>query len=84
MVFVDLLTGLRWGEITAWRWPDLHLETAKASVWQNIPVGESVPGSPKGGAQRVVDLFPKVVRVLMDLPQRGDLVFSGACGRRLN
>jgi len=41
MVFVDFLTGLRWGEITAWRWPDLHLETAKASVWQNIPVGES-------------------------------------------
>lgn len=82
MVFVDLLTGLRWGEITGWRWPDLHLETAKASVWQNIPVGESVPGSPKGGAQRVVDQFPQVVRVFMDLPQRGDLVFSGACGRR--
>jgi len=47
MRFVALLTGLRWGELTAWRWPDLHLENSKASVWQNIPVGELTPGSPK-------------------------------------
>ncbi len=84
MVFVDLLTGLRWGEITAWRWSDLHLEAGKASVWQNIPVGERAPGSPKGGAQRVVHLFPQVVRALMDLPQRGELVFPAARGGRLN
>jgi integrase len=84
MVFVDLLTGLRWGEITAWRWADLHLGVGKASVWQNIPVGERVPGSTKGGAQRVVDLFPAVVNVLMDVPQRGQLVFPGTRGGRLS
>ncbi len=84
LVFVDLRTGLRWGELVAVRWTAAHLESGKLSVSQNIPVGERNPGSPKGGAQRVVDLFPQVVHALMDLPQRGDLVFPGARGGRLN
>ncbi len=31
----------------------------------------------------MVDLFPQVVHALMDLPQRGDLVFPGVRGGRL-
>jgi integrase len=59
IVFVDLLTGLRWGEVTAWRWADLRLEVGKASVWQNIPVGERVPGIAKGRSAACGGLVPR-------------------------
>lgn len=84
IVFTALLTGLRWGELVALRWTDLNLDAGKLVVRRNIPVGNHLPKRPKGGGQRVVDLLPPVRQLLMDLPQRGQLVFPAARGGRIN
>lgn len=79
-VFLLMLTGLRWGEFVAVQWPNLNLDAGKLAVWRNIPAGTREPKAPKGGDQPTVELLPPVIRVFMDLPQRGRLIFPGARG----
>ncbi len=84
MVFVALLTGLRWGELVGLQWADVDLEAGTLSVRRALPSKTKEFRAPKWGSRRVIDLLPPVRRVLMDLPQRGEYIFPGARGGALS
>ncbi len=82
---VAVFTGLRWGEIVALDWTDLDCDTGKINVRRATPVGTSGPQDPKSlTSQRSIDLLWPVRQVLLDLPQRGRLIFPGARGGTLS
>jgi integrase len=82
---VAVLTGLRWGEIASLEWSDIDFETGKIHVRRATPAGTKGPQDPKSlTSQRSIDMLWPVRRVLLDMPQRGRLVFPGARGRLLN
>jgi integrase len=85
LVLTAGLTGLRWGELVGLEWADVDLEAGVLIVRRAVPAGLSQPHPPKSqaGARRV-DLLPPVRQALLDLPQRGRLVFPAASGGYLS
>jgi len=80
-----VLTGLRWGEIVALEWTDIDLDAGKIDVRRATPVGMAGPQDPKSlTSQRSIDLLWPVRQILLDLPQRGRLIFPGARGGTLS
>lgn len=80
-----VLTGLRWGEIVALEWTDIDLDAGKINVRRATPVGTTGPQDPKSlTSQRSIDLLWPVRQTLLDLPQRGRLIFPGARGGTLS
>lgn len=80
-----VLTGLRWGEIVALEWTDVDFEAGKINVRRATPVGTTGPQDPKSlTSQRSIDLLWPVRQMLLDLPQRGRLLFPGARGGTLS
>jgi len=80
-----VLTRLRWGEIAGLEWSDIDLEAGKIHVRHATPAGTKGAQDPKSlTSQRSVDMLWPVRQALLDLPQRGRLVFPGARGGPLN
>jgi len=85
LIFVSLLTGLRWGEVIGLEWSDVDLEAGKLFVRRAIPANIGRVSELKTiGSRRTVDLLPPVRQLFMDLPQRGALIFPAARGGYLN
>lgn len=75
------LAGLRVGEARALKWPDLNFDANKLHVRRQRAAGTQIERAPKSfSSARTVDLLPPLRSVLMDLPQRSDLVFPAARG----
>lgn len=74
MVLVALNTGMRFGELMAWRWDDVDLQARRMRVARNWSAG--VISSPKGGRPREAPLNSRVVAALKSWRHlRGELVF---------
>jgi integrase len=82
--FTDALTGLRFAEIRGLEWSAVDLDANKIHVRKGLPAGTRKESLKTEASQRSVDMLPAVKSVLMDLPQRGRLVFPGARGGPLN
>jgi integrase len=82
---VKVLTGLRWGEIASLEWTDVDFQTGKINVQRATPAGTSGAGDPKSlTSRRSVDMLWPVKQALLDMPQRGRLVFPGVRGGPLS
>jgi len=82
---VAAVTGLRWGEIVALEWTDIDFDAGKINVRRAIPAGTTKAQDPKSvTSQRSIDLLWPVRQMLLDLPQRGRLIFPGARGGTLS
>ncbi len=82
---VAVLTGLRWGEIASLEWSDIDFDAGKINVRRATPAGTKGSQDPKSvTSHRGIDLLWPVRQVLLDLPQRGHMVFPGARGGPLN
>ncbi len=87
LMFVDLLTGLRWGVLAALEWADIDFDAGKIYVRRQRSTclhGREAQPLKTESSHRAVDMLPPVRRVLMDLPQRPKLVFPGVRGGYLN
>jgi len=85
LVFVGLLTGLRWGELAALEWDDIDHNAGKLYVRRAIPANTKQVTAPKTqGSYRAVDLLPPVQQALLDMPRRSRLVFPADRGGYLN
>ncbi len=82
---VKVLTGMRWGEIVSLEWTDVDFRTGKIHVRRAMPAGTTEAADPKSiASRRAVDMLGPVRQALLDLPQRGRLVFPGLRGGPLN
>lgn len=82
---VKVLTGLRWGEIASLEWADVDFQADKINVQRATPAGTSGAGDPKSlTSRRSVDMLWPVKQALLDMPQRGRLVFPGVRGGPLS
>ena len=82
---VAVLTGLRWGEIASLEWPDIDFDAGKILVRRATPAGTKGSHDPKSlTSHRAIDMLWPVRQALLDVPQRGQLVFPGARGGPLN
>jgi len=82
---VAVLTGLRWGEMASLEWSDVDFATGKIHVRHATPAGTKGPQDPKSVTSlRSVDMLLPVRQALLNMPQRGQLVFPGARGGPLN
>ena len=82
---VKVLTGLRWGEIASLDWTDVDFQAGKTNVQRATPAGTSGAQDPKSlTSRRSVDMLWPVKQALLDMPQRGRLVFPGARGGPLS
>ena len=82
---VKVLTGLRWGEIASLEWSDVDFQAGKINVQRATPAGTSGSGDPKSlTSRRSVDMLWPVKQALLDMPQRGRLVFPGVRGGPLS
>jgi len=80
-----VLTGLRWGEIASLEWSDIDLDAGKIHVRRATPAGTKGSQDPKSlTSHRGIDMLWPVRQALLDVPQRGQLVFPGARGGPLN
>ena len=82
MILLALRTGLRFGELRALDWSDIHWETRLLTVRRSFC--RNVMGSTKSNRERHVPLTAEVCRALS--PRRHDhgLVFAGESGRPLS
>ncbi len=85
LVLTALLTGCRWGELAGLLWTDADLDSRRLHVRRQIAANTTEPAAPKSRRGiRTIDLLPPVRQALLDLPQRGTLVFPGARGGSLD
>jgi len=82
---VAVLTGLRWGEIAILEWSDIDFVADKIHVRRARPAGIKKSQDPKSlTSQRSIDMLWPVRGALLNMPQRGHLIFPGARGGPLN
>ncbi len=82
---VSVLSGLRWGEIASLEWSDIDFDAGKIHVRRATPAGTKGSQGPKSlTSQRGIDILWPVRQALLDVPQRGQLLFPGARGGPLN
>ena len=85
LALVAVLTGVRWGEIASLEWSDVDFETGKINVRKATPAGTKGAQDPKSlTSHRSIDLLWPIRQALLDMPQRGRLIFPGARGGPLN
>lgn len=90
--FALLLTGCRFGELTALTWADVDLEAGKVYVRRQKPshlyreAGRAPAPLKTIASHRAIDMLPPLQRMLLDLPQHGEggIVFPGAYGGYIN
>ena len=81
MVFTGLRTGLRIGERTELRWPDLDLNAGRLMVRRNVVDGHV--GTPKNGRSREIPLSLQTVALLRRHRHLKKLVFCHRDGSRI-
>lgn len=76
--------GVRFAELRGLEWSALDFDTNRIHVRLGLPAGSRKASLKTKTSRRSVDMLPAVKSILMDLPQRGRLVFPGARGGPLN
>lgn len=74
-VFAKMLSGLRFGELRAVAWTDVDFKAKKISIHRQMAAHRTTLSDPKGGSMGHIDMLGPLRQMLLDLPQRTELVF---------
>jgi len=82
MVLLALRTGLRIGEITGLRWPDIDFDRELLTVRRSIVYG--IVSTPKSNKERHIPLTPEILYALKVMPKSQGYVFPARNGAPLS
>lgn len=78
LFYTALATGMRQGELIGLKWTAIDFERRVIRVLNNRVLGQD--GPTKTRKARTIDMRPGLVKLLRNLPRRGDYVFCDAAG----